>query len=93
MESNQETPSPGPSHEDPECPQCGTAGGIRTLAHRHTFIYGSGKSGVELTVDVPLRRCTSCDFQYLDHEAERLKDEAVYALTRRRGGRIWNRTR
>ena len=75
MESHQQAPSLG--NEDAECPQCGTAGGIRTLAHRHTFTYGSDQSGVELTVDVPLRRCTSCDFQYLDQEAERLKHEAV----------------
>ena len=76
MESHQATPSPSLGHGDPECPQCGTAA-VRTLAHRHTFTYGSDKSGVELTVDVPLRRCTSCDFQYLDQEAERLKHEAV----------------
>ena len=76
MESHQATPSPSLGHEDPACPQCG-ATGIRTVAHRHTFTYGSDKSGVELTVDVPLRRCTCCDFQYLDQEAERLKHEAV----------------
>ena len=32
---------------------------------------------VELTVDVPVRRCEACDFEYLDDEAERLKHGAI----------------
>ena len=59
-----------------ECPQCGT-GGVRTSQHRHTFTYGSEESAFELTVEVPVRRCTSCDFEYLDEEAEQLKHDAV----------------
>ena len=32
---------------------------------------------MELTVDVPVRRCEDCDLEYLDDEAERLKHGAV----------------
>lgn len=31
----------------------------------------------ELTVDVPVRRCEACDFEYLDDEAEQLKHGAI----------------
>lgn len=58
------------------CPLCGNAG-ITTSWTLHSFNYGSGKSMVELTVDVPMRRCEDCDFVYLDDEAESLKHEAV----------------
>ena len=63
-------------HRNPECPQCGT-GGVTASQHRHTFTYGSEESAVESTVDVPVRRCASCGFGYLDEEAEQLKHEAV----------------
>ena len=58
------------------CPQCG-GGGVRTSRCQHTFRYGSGESAVDLTVGLPLRRCGSCEFEFLDDEAEHLKHEAV----------------
>ena len=58
------------------CPLCGNAG-ITTSWDPHAFNYGSGESMVELTVDVPVRRCEACNFEYLDDEAERFKHEAV----------------
>ena len=30
-----------------------------------------------LTVDIPVRRCKDCDFEYLDDESEQLKHEAI----------------
>ena len=45
--------------------------------HRHTFSYGSGETAVELTVDLPVRRCGSCDTEYLDEVGEDLKHEAL----------------
>ena len=54
------------------CPLCGNAG-ITTLWKPDVFDYGT----VELTADVPVRRCDACDFDYLDDEAERLKHAAI----------------
>lgn len=58
---------------------CGMCGGSRitTAIHRHTFTYGIGGDAVDLTADVPVRRCGDCGFEFLDDEGQRLKDEAV----------------
>jgi putative zinc finger/helix-turn-helix YgiT family protein len=61
---------------DTACPLCGSEE-ITTSQHRHSFYYGSGESAVELTVNVPVRRCDACEFEYLDEVAERLRHEAV----------------
>ena len=58
------------------CPQCGGCGVTTSRCH-HTFRYGSGRSAVDLAVDVPVCRCDSCEFEFLDDEAERLKHEAI----------------
>lgn len=58
------------------CPQCG-AESVTTFWHRDTFDYGSGDAAVTLRVDLPVRRCEACDFEFLDHEGERLRHEAV----------------
>ena len=62
--------------EEIACPLCGSEA-ITTTQHRQAFSYGSGKSAVELTVNVPVRRCETCEFEFLDEEAERLKHEAI----------------
>ena len=41
------------------------------------FSYGSGESPVALQVRLPVRRCGTCEFEYLDEAAERLKHAAV----------------
>ena len=61
---------------DTTCPLCGCAGVI-TSQKGHTFSYGSGKSEVEFTVNVLVHRCDTCEFEYLDESAERLKHDAV----------------
>lgn len=61
---------------DDTCPQCGESA-VTTYWHRHTFRYGLGESAVDLTVELPVRRCRSCEFEFLDYEAERLEHEAV----------------
>ena len=58
------------------CPQC-AADTVTTFRHHDTFRYGSGKSAVDLSVNLPLRRCGSCEFEFLDDEAERLKHDAI----------------
>ena len=44
---------------------------------RHTFRYGVGSAATDLTADIPVRRCKSCGFEFLDYEAETLMHEAV----------------
>ena len=61
---------------DTTCPLCGCEGVI-TSRKDHTFSYGSGESEVELTVSVLVHRCDTCEFEYLDESAERLKHDAV----------------
>ena len=50
---------------------------VTTTWHSHTFQYGSGESAAAIDVELPVRRCDQCDFDYLDDEGERLKHEAV----------------
>ena len=70
------TSSPAVAESGYTCPQCGDDA-VTTFRHRHTFSYGSGESAVGLTVDLPVRRCGSCEVEFLDDEAERLKHNAV----------------
>ena len=76
MNPNQLTVRLQTAQQELTCPLCGNTG-ITTSWNPDVFNYGSGESTVELTVDVPVRRCEDCDFEYLDDEAERLKHEAV----------------
>ena len=61
---------------DGTCPQCDGVSVITTW-HHDVFDYGSGESAVKLHVDLPVRRCASCDFEFLDHEGHWLRHEAV----------------
>ena len=67
----EEAPSPGG-----ECPMCGEDS-VTTEWHRDSFEYGTANSAVVLEADVPVRRCGPCDFEFLDHEGERRRHEAV----------------
>ncbi len=57
------------------CPHC--EGGVETIMHNDVFRYGAGESAVDLAVILPVRRCSSCGVEFLDHEAERVKQEAL----------------
>ena len=61
---------------DLECPLCG-GDSIVTFLHSDTFKYGSGDSAATLHVNLPVRRCNPCKFEFVDHEGERLRHEAV----------------
>lgn len=61
---------------DRTCPVCGEDR-VTTFFHRDTFEYGTGASAVTLHVDLPVRRCAECDLEFLDHEAEQLRHDAV----------------
>ncbi len=62
--------------EDIECPLCDSSS-VETTLHDHEFEYGSGKSAVTLRVELPVRRCMDCEFEFIDDEGERLRHEAV----------------
>lgn len=76
MGSRRSTPPPKAEQKKLECPLCGGES-VTTFMHHHTFSYGSGESAIELNVDLPVRRCGPCDFEYLDDAAEDLQHEAV----------------
>lgn len=57
------------------CPICD--GPAETLWCLHEFTYGVGDDAVELSADLPYGRCVACDFEFLDHDGERCKHEAV----------------
>ena len=59
----------------PRCPQCDSV--VETNQKEHVFRYGRGQSLVEINVRLPVHRCEPCDFEFLDHEGERLKHEAL----------------
>lgn len=59
-----------------ECPLCGESSAT-TEWTRDSFEYGTADSAVMLEVDLPVRRCRACDIEFLDHEGERLRHEAV----------------
>ena len=61
---------------DVSCPLCGTAE-VMTTWKWHVFDYGSGESVAELSVNVPVRSCVSCELEFLDEHAEEIKHEAV----------------
>lgn len=61
---------------DTVCPIC-DGDSVITFQHSDSFNYGSGDSAVKLHVDLPVRRCTACDFEFIDHEGERIRHEAV----------------
>lgn len=58
------------------CPQCG-AKSVTTFWYHDTFNYGSGDAAVTLHVDLPVRHCSVCDFEFLDDEGHMLRHEAV----------------
>ena len=58
------------------CPICG-GNQVNTYHHQDAYEYGSGEAAVTLHVKLPVRRCDTCDFEFLDQEGERIKHEAV----------------
>ncbi|MDE0154080.1 MAG: YgiT-type zinc finger protein [Gammaproteobacteria bacterium] len=76
MNPNQSTTKLQTVQQELTCPLCGNTG-IKTSWKPDVYSYGTGESMAELTVDVPVRRCEACDFEYLDDEAEQLKHGAI----------------
>ena len=63
-------------NDEPRCPNCGRKD-IRTTTTDDTFTYGTGPDAVKLTINVPLRTCHDCKFQFLDIVAEDAQHEAI----------------
>ena len=76
MGSRRSTTGLPDAQEKLECPLC-SGDKVTTVMHHHTFTYGSEESAIKLTVDLPVRRCGPCEFEYLDEVAEDLKHEAI----------------
>ncbi|HUY34579.1 MAG TPA: type II TA system antitoxin MqsA family protein [Pirellulales bacterium] len=58
------------------CSRCGEVG-IETRIVEDNFQYGVGDEAVSLRVEVPLRICAKCGFEFLDDEAEDIRHVAV----------------
>lgn len=65
--------------EDPSKFVCGECGSerIRTSREIYNFPYGVGNDTVELSCEVPFRRCSDCGFSFIDGEAEDICHEEV----------------
>jgi len=63
-------------NETAECPMCGSHA-VRTNMATEAFPYGEGATEVQLFATVPRNVCDSCDFEFTDGRAERLRHEAV----------------
>ncbi len=61
--------------EGVRCPDCD--GAATTAWQRHVFRYGLGESAADIEVELPVRVCGACGFEFLDQEGERLKHESV----------------
>lgn len=59
-----------------ECPNCGKPS-IRTVRETQTVAYGRGKDSIEIPVQLPVRTCTQCGFQYTDEQAEDIRHDAI----------------
>lgn len=62
--------------KETSCARCG-ADAVDTVEQRHTFRYGSGEAAADLTVDLPVRRCAACGFEFLDRDSEAIKLERI----------------
>lgn len=72
--------TPSPAENTPEARPCFDCDGdTRRVWDEHTFTYGIGDAAAELTVHLPVHVCPACGLEFLDHEAETLKHEAVCA--------------
>lgn len=60
------------------CPQCGHDQ-VSTTNQDYKYVYGTGESAVTLPVEIPVRSCSECEFQFTDWEAEEIMHNALCA--------------
>ena len=58
------------------CPECGGKD-VQTRYETEEFRYGVGEHAIAISVELPLRQCAACGFQYFDHVADETRHEAV----------------
>lgn len=59
-----------------KCPNCGKSG-ITTVSETETVTYGRGKDAIKIPVQLPVRACSECGFQYTDEQAEDIRHDAI----------------
>ena len=59
-----------------QCSNCGKLG-LTTVREIQNINYGSGAEAAQIPVEIPVRTCVECGFQYTDEEAEDLRHAAV----------------
>ncbi len=59
-----------------ECPNCGKQS-ITTVRETEKVTYGRGNDAIEIPVQLPVRACTECGFQYTDEQAEGIRHNAI----------------
>jgi hypothetical protein len=80
-----------------QCASCESLN-VKTTMESEEFAYGyPERVQVRLKTVIPVRNCADCGFQWTDHEAEEIHDQAVQAYLKasklylkRRGGRMKN---
>lgn len=58
------------------CEMCGSPG-LKTELVLNPFIYGVGVDAVELSAEIPVHTCATCDVSFTDEAAENIQHDAV----------------
>jgi putative zinc finger/helix-turn-helix YgiT family protein len=61
---------------DSDCPSCGSRD-VRTRVETERFPYGEGRDAAELEVEIPVRSCFLCGFQFTDAAADDARELAI----------------
>ena len=56
------------------CPECNSTEVITEENIPYLFPYGMKPNQIMLEVQIPIRKCQKCGFQYMDHESEDIID-------------------
>lgn len=60
-----------------DCPQCKSKS-IQTIQYLDKYTFGDDDDYVQLEVEIPIRHCDDCTFEYTDDQAEDIRHLAVY---------------
>ena len=77
MEPKTQAPLRSMPSSSPPCPECN--GVTETFWTEQGYRYGEGESAIEIDVSIPVHQCAPCDLEFIDHEGQRLKHEALCA--------------
>ena len=59
-----------------QCPSC-TSPRVKTRIVNDAFLWGVGDDPAFIECIVPVRHCCACGEEWLDHEGEKARDDAV----------------